>query len=73
MSCATKPCIYRAIGTNIFQNMTLSSNYGVLMIFKATYAAHFYVDAYGNLYYGYSGDTFAEPTKWYKPSVTQKT
>lgn len=69
----TKPGIYRTIGTNIFQNMTPYSSYGVLMIFKAAYAAHFYIDATGTLYYGYSGDTFAEPTKWYTPSVTQKT
>lgn len=69
----TKPGIYRMIGTNIFQNMTPANNYGVLIIFKAVYAVHFYIDATGTLYYGYSGDTFAEPTKWYTPSVTQKT
>lgn len=69
----TKPGIYRIIGTNIFSNMTPYSSYGVLMIFKAAYSAHFYVDAYGTLYYGYSGDTFSEPSKWYMPNVTQKT
>lgn len=69
----TKPGIYRTTGTNIFKNMTPYSNYGMLMIFKSTYAAHFYVDSYGSLYYGYTGDTFAEPSKWYTPSATQKT
>lgn len=69
----TKPGIYRIIGTNIFQNMTPYSSYGVLMIFRAAYAAHFYVDAYGTFYYGYSGDTLSEPSKWYMPNVTQKT
>lgn len=69
----TKPGIYRMIGTNIFQNMTPANNYGVLIIFKAVYAVHFYIDVYGNLYYGCSGETFAEPTKWYTPSATQKT
>lgn len=69
----TKPGIYRTTGTNIFKNMTPYGSYGVLIIFKVTYAAHFYVDSYGNLYYGYSGSTFAEPSKWYTPSVTQKT
>ena len=67
-----KPGIYRTT-TNIFKHMTPHSNYGVLVIFKATYAAHFYIDSTGTLYYGYSGDTFAEPSKWYTPSVTQKT
>lgn len=69
----TKPGIYRTTGTNIFQHMTPYSSYGVLVIFKVTYAAHFYVDSYGNLYYGYSGGTFAEPSKWYLATAEQKT
>ena len=69
----TNPGIFRTTGTNIFQNMTPYSNYGVLVIFKVTYAAHFYVDSYGNLYYGYSGGSFAEPSKWYTPTAEQKT
>ena len=65
--------IYVVTGAKIFQNMTPYSLQGVLVIFHAGYAAHLYIDSYFNLYYGFSGNTFAEPTKWYTPSVTQKT
>ena len=61
----TSPGIYRTTGRNIFTHMTPSSNYGVLVIFKAVYALHIYGDMYGNLYFGASGDTFAEPSTWY--------
>ena len=65
--------IYVVTGAEIFQNMTPNSLQGVLVIFHAGYAAHLYIDSYFNLYYGFSGNTFAEPAKWYTPSVTQKT
>ena len=65
--------IYVVTGDKIFQNMTPYSLQGVLLIFKAGYSAHIYIDSYFNLYYGFSGNTFAEPSKWYTPSVTQKT
>lgn len=65
--------IYAVTGSKIFQNMTPDSLQGVLVIFHAGYAAHLYIDSYFNLYYGFSGNTFAEPAKWYTPSVTQKT
>ena len=69
----TKPGIYRTTGTKIFQNMTPRSNYGVLIIFKAVYGVHIYIDGNSNMYYGYSGDTFKEPSTWWKPNVTQMT
>lgn len=62
----TVPGIYRTVGTNIFSNLTDShSNYGVLIIFKAVYALHLYIDANGYFFWGYSGDDFREPTNWY--------
>ena len=61
----TAPGIYRTVGTNIFKNLTSThGNYGVLVILKAAYALHIYVDENGRVFYGRSGDTFAEPT-WY--------
>lgn len=60
----TKAGIYRLIGTNIFANLQNVSPYGVLVIFKAEYGLHMYLDAYGSMSIGYSGDTFQEPTKW---------
>lgn len=60
----TAPGIYRTIGTNIFSNLVPGSYYGILVIFKAYYAMHTYMDAYNNVYIGRSGDTFAEPTSW---------
>lgn len=61
----TAPGIYRTVGTNIFQNLQSShGNYGVLVILKAAYALHIYIDEYGRVFCGRSGDTFAEPT-WY--------
>ena len=60
------PGIYRTVGTNIFSNLTdVHSNYGVLIIFKAVYALHLYIDANGYFFWGYSSDTFREPTNWY--------
>ncbi len=62
----TVPGIWRTVGTNIFSNLTdVHSNYGVLIIFKAVYALHLYIDANGYFFWGYSGDTFREPTNWY--------
>ena len=62
----TVPGIWRTVGTNIFSNLTDShSNYGVLIIFKAVYALHLYIDADGYFFWGYSGDAFREPTNWY--------
>ena len=61
----TAPGIYRTVGTNIFKNLqSPHGNYGVLVILKAAYALHIYVDEYGRVFCGRSGDTFAEPT-WY--------
>lgn len=61
----TAPGIYRTVGTNIFKNLQSShGNYGVLVILKAAYALHIYIDEYGRVFCGRSGDTFAEPT-WY--------
>lgn len=65
--------IYVVTGAKIFQNMTPYSLQGVLLIFRAGYSAHIYIDSDFNLYYGFSGNTFAEPAKWYTPSVSQKT
>lgn len=62
----TVPGIYRTVGTNIFSNLTdVHSNYGVLIIFKAVYALHLYIDANGYFFWGYSSDAFGEPTNWY--------
>ena len=62
----TVPGIWRTVGTNIFSNLTdAHSNYGVLIIFKAVYALHLYIDANGYFFWGYSGDAFREPANWY--------
>ena len=62
----TVPGIWRTVGTNIFSNLTdVHSNYGVLIIFKAVYALHLYIDANGYFFWGYSGDAFREPANWY--------
>ena len=61
----TGPGIYRCVGVDIFNNLqSTHGTYGVLLIFKSTYAIHIYVDEYGRVFYGRSGDTFGEPT-WY--------
>lgn len=62
----TAPGIYRTVGTNIFSNLTAPhGNYGMLVIFKAEYGLHIYVDESGRFYWGRSGDSFGEPAKWY--------
>ena len=67
----TAPGIYRSIGTKICTNYKSTlSDYGILVIFSAVYALHIYLDAYGTLIYGYSGDTFQQPTVWQKVTST---
>lgn len=62
----TVPGIWRTVGTNIFSNLTAPhGNYGMLIIFKAEYGLHIYVDELGRFYWGRSGDSFGEPAKWY--------
>lgn len=62
----TKPGIYRTTGTNIFSNLKAPhGNYGMLIIFKAGYGLHIYVDESGRFYWGRSGDSFGEPAQWY--------
>ena len=57
--------IYRVIGTDIFSNLKAAHGaYGVLVIFEAAYGLHMYIDNYGRLFWGRSGDSFAEPTTW---------
>lgn len=66
----TTPGIYRTIGTNIFSNLTAPhGNYGMLIIFKAIYALHLYIDESGRFYWGRSGDAFGEPSKWYGQNI----
>ena len=62
----TEPGIYRTIGTNIFENLSLRDDqcWGVLAIFRCGYALHMYIDTYGNMYWGRSGDDFTEPEAW---------
>lgn len=63
----TRPGIYRTIGTDIFQHLTLDHGvYGVLLIAKAGYGLHIYADESGRLFWGRSYDTFEEPTDWKK-------
>lgn len=65
-----KPGIYRLTQSGVIQNMTDGFNkFGVLIIFRVTYGVHFYLDAESRLFYGYSGNTFAEPSVWYKVSA----
>lgn len=67
----TAPGIYRCIGKKICTNYTPTlSTYGILVIFRAVYALHIYLDADGTLIYGYSGDTFQQPTTWKKVTST---
>lgn len=67
----TAPGIYRSTGTKICTNYTGTiSNYGVLVIFCAIYALHIYLGSDGTLIYGYSGDTFQQPTAWNKVTPT---
>ena len=55
----TTPGIYRTIGTDIFANLSIPhGSYGVLVICKAGYAMHLYLDSFGQLFYGRSGDSF---------------
>ena len=62
----TNPGIYRTVGTNIFSKLRAPhGNYGVLIIFKAVYGLHIYVDESGRFYWGRSGDSFGEPATWY--------
>lgn len=62
----TTPGIYRTIGTDVFTNLSMShGTYGILVICKAGYAMHLYLDSFGQLFYGRSGDSFKEPTTWY--------
>lgn len=58
------PGVYRTVGTNIFSNLQPGSLYGVLIIIGRVYAAHFYIDSYSNMFVGFSGDVFGEPTTW---------
>lgn len=62
----TVPGIYRTIGTEIFANLSMPHElYGVLVICKAGYSMHLYLDNTGQLFYGRSGETLKEPTTWY--------
>ena len=68
----TAPGIYRTVGTDIFSNLeSTHGNYGVLVILKAAYALHIYVDEYSRMFYGRSGDTFGEPT-WRRIDAIQE-
>lgn len=58
-----KPGIYMTT-SNIFAHMNPASSYGVLVIFKDVYGMHLYLDSNTNLYFGFSGDTFGEPSTW---------
>lgn len=62
----TTPGIYRTVGTEVFANLSMPHGlYGILVICKAVYAMHLYIDVYGQLFYGRSGDSFQEPPTWY--------
>lgn len=66
-----KPGIYQVHSSYpIFSNMTPVNPYGILVIFKATYAMHIYLDGSSYLYYGVSTDTFGEPATWYQANAT---
>lgn len=68
----TAPGIYRTVGTDIFRNLeSTHGNYGVLVILKAAYALHIYVDEYSRMFYGRSSDTFGEPT-WRRIDAIQE-
>lgn len=59
-----KPGVYLIAGQPIFSNMTPDNSYGVLVIFKAFYSMHIFLDGATNLYFGFSGEPFGEPTTW---------
>jgi hypothetical protein len=63
-----KPGIYR-VTSNIFANLTPASYFGTLVIFQSVYGLHTFLDAYGSLYYGFSADTFQEPSTWHRGVV----
>lgn len=65
----TEPGIYR-ISADIFNNMNPYSSYGVLVIFQAQYGLHLYMDSYGRIYHGFSGEILQEPTTWYVTNVS---
>ena len=59
------PGIYRTVGTEIFAHLAHTHGlYGVLLICKAGYAMHLYLDHVGRLFYGRSSDTYGEPEVW---------
>jgi len=58
-----KPGIYWTT-SNVFAHMTPSSVFGVLMIIKSGYGMHLYLDYNSNLYIGFSGNVFDEPSTW---------
>ena len=67
----TKPGIYRTTGTKVCTNsLSTLTGYGVLVIFQAVYGMHFYLDSNGTLIYGYSGDTFGQPSTWNRVTYT---
>lgn len=67
----TAPGIYRTTGTKVCTNsQSTLSGYGVLVIFQAVYGMHFYLDSNGTLIYGYSGDTFGQPSTWNRVTYT---
>ena len=62
----SSPGVYRTVGTNVFSSLRYEhGNYGVLVILQAIYGIHIYVDNNSNIFWGYSGDTFQEPSTWY--------
>ena len=66
-----EPGIYR-VTSDIFAHMNPASNYGLLIIFKGAYGMHLFLDAYSNLYFGFSGDTFGEPSTWKAVTTTTR-
>jgi hypothetical protein len=58
-----KPGVYWTT-SYIFRNMNPSSPYGILVIIKSGYGMHLYLDANTNLYIGFSGNVFEEPSTW---------
>lgn len=66
----TAPGIYRTTGVKVCTNSQSNlSGYGVLVIFQSVYAMHIYLDSNGTLIFGYSGDTFQQPSFWYRVSA----
>lgn len=67
------PGIYRTVGTNIFKNLSFThGNYGVLVILKAEYAMHIYIDEYLRVFMGRSSSTFGEPSWEQIDGITEK-